>query len=323
MDISMGKPTVSSESDSSSYGDETIQRIITRTKVVNDLGARRFCSLRISLVKGRLSVTTEEGAILSRKDAKQLALDYWTSYFDEDVANILEMNQRLGTHFQKPLSAAKHVVKTDGEFHGLDVFQDLGKDIYLTESCGPASPYILEWFPEVKPLLPWHLNDMHAGCEHQDALGWGPGFTVALTKHTLTDAQRAVFDEKFDAETKAKQEKEFNRRWREIRASESAAKAWLKKHRGIVTVHDVEVLLRTYPSHNVHTSKALRAYDRWLNEEVAKDMPVPTFDHEIYKDSLGAPCPTCGYRYGTAWLTRELPPDIVILAKTIGSQEGV
>jgi hypothetical protein len=32
---------------------------------------------------------------------------------------------------------------------------------------------------------------------------------------------------------------------------------------------------------------------------------------------LTAPCPTCGYEYGTAWLKRELPAEIVKLAETV------
>lgn len=39
---------------------------------------------------------------------------------------------------------------------------------------------------------------------------------------------------------------------------------------------------------------------------------------KTYKDSLGAPCPYCGYKYGSAWLKRELPPEIISLVENVG-----
>ena len=35
-------------------------------------------------------------------------------------------------------------------------------------------------------------------------------------------------------------------------------------------------------------------------------------------DRIGEPCPVCGYKYGTKWLYRELPADVIEWAKTFG-----
>ena len=61
-----------------------------------------------------------------------------------------------------------------------------------------------------------------------------------------------------------------------------------------------------------------RKWKKLLRAEVERDIQPATFDAEIFQDSIGAPCPTCGYRYGTQWLKRELPAEIVELAQVMG-----
>jgi hypothetical protein len=43
---------------------------------------------------------------------------------------------------------------------------------YIVHSAGQIVDTMAKFFPELKPLLPYHLNDMHAECEHQRKLGW-------------------------------------------------------------------------------------------------------------------------------------------------------
>jgi hypothetical protein len=38
---------------------------------------------------------------------------------------------------------------------------------------------------------------------------------------------------------------------------------------------------------------------------------------------LGKPCSVCGYKYGTAWLKEELPPEIVAEIKSWGLKKEV
>lgn len=43
---------------------------------------------------------------------------------------------------------------------------------YIVHSAGQIPDTLARYFPKIKPLLPYHLNDMHAECEHQRKLGW-------------------------------------------------------------------------------------------------------------------------------------------------------
>lgn len=53
-----------------------------------------------------------------------------------------------------------------------------------------------------------------------------------------------------------------------------------------------------------------KLWDRWhLNDMRAgcEHQRAEKWD----KKRLSEPCPTCGYKYGTAWLTEEVPPDVI------------
>jgi len=142
---------------------------------------KRFCHIEIKLEDGRLSVCGIEGRIVTRAQAKKEALAYWTSYFEEDWNQITELNKRFDKHFTRPSGAAKFVLETDGELHGLDVLKVEGGDeqgpashdstkiVLITESYGQIREELAEWFPEYVPLFAYHLNDLHAECEHQQA----------------------------------------------------------------------------------------------------------------------------------------------------------
>ena len=132
----------------------------------------RFCQVEIRLVDGRLSVCGTEGRIERRVVAKRQALEYWRGFFEDQPEEIYAMNERCGTRFISPTGAAKYVLAQDGDLHGMDVLGDeSGAEVLIVESCGQIREEIAEWFPEVAPLIKYHLNDMHAECEHQEARG--------------------------------------------------------------------------------------------------------------------------------------------------------
>lgn len=142
-----------------------MNREITRVK------GRRFCRLELRLEDGRLSICGTEGRILTTKMAKSEARKYWESFFDDSPAEIHGLNQRCGTRFTSPKSAARYVLDNDGELHGLDIAREDENQVFVAEGCGQIVDELAAWFPEVKPYLKWHLNDMHAECEHQEARG--------------------------------------------------------------------------------------------------------------------------------------------------------
>lgn len=130
-----------------------------------------FCEVEIRLDKGRLSICGTEGRIERRAMAKKEALEYWRSYFEDNPEEIMSMNKRFNKRFTSSTGAAKFVLESDGDLHGIDVHAEDGNDILISESCGQICETITEWFPEVVPLMKWHLNDMHAECEHQEKRG--------------------------------------------------------------------------------------------------------------------------------------------------------
>jgi len=289
-----------------------MKRSVTRTK-----GAR-FCTVEVSLSdEGRLSITGSEGRIIRRTQAKKEALEYWRSFFEESPQEIFAMNQKCGTKFTSPTGAARYVLQVDGELHGLDVEgPETGETVRVVESCGQIQDTLVEFFPEIRPLLPWHLNDLRAGCEHQERLGWGRGKTIALTRDTLSPMQREVFDTKAFKECEEKREKELQRKWREMSQDQNKAIAWLKSHVEHVSGDDLATLMGgKRVAWRVDQSKRLRAFERWMREDLEKEISPEVFDAKLYPDSLGAPCPECGYAYGSAWLKRDLPPEI--LAKVV------
>lgn len=119
----------------------------------------RFCEVEIKLVDGRFSISGTEGRIESCLDAKRDAIESWESFFKEQPEEIKAMNQRCGTNFRSPKTAARYVLETDGEFHGLDVVRENDKQVFIAESCGQIRDEISKWFPEVIPYYKYHLND--------------------------------------------------------------------------------------------------------------------------------------------------------------------
>lgn len=136
-----------------------------------DHGQREFCEIQVRLHEGRFSICGTAGVIVKHRDAKRQALEYWTSFFEDEPSEIYAMNERFSRQFRTAKGAAKFVLETDGELHGVDVVQEDGNDVYIGHSFGQIRDEIAEFFPEVTPFFRWHLNDMNAGCVHQDARG--------------------------------------------------------------------------------------------------------------------------------------------------------
>lgn len=216
-----------------------MKRTITREK------DGRYCTVEIEITDGCLSVCGEEGRVVSKPTAKKEALAYWRSFFEDNRGELAAMNERCGTRFTSATSAARYVLNADGEFYGLDASEAPNGKIRILESCGQIRETIAEWFPEVTPLLPWHLNDMKAACEHQDELGWD--------------------------------------------------------------------------KRPIDPSKPLNTYGRFFEgqKQDSWNMLAWVRRDEHPEGLLSEPCPTCGYRYGTKWLKRDLPADVVALAETV------
>lgn len=149
----------------------------TLRRNIRRIEGNEFCDLNIELRTDdngfiELSLTGTCGEIINRAQAKSNALDYWESFFDESPEELRDMGKRLGKRFRSSRAAAKFVLDTDGEFHGLDVIDEQDNKVFICNSCGQIQNEIARFFPEAMPYFKWHLNGLHAGCEHQDELGW-------------------------------------------------------------------------------------------------------------------------------------------------------
>jgi len=289
-----------------------MERSITRTR------NKRYCKATIRLTYNgdgvqRLSITGEMGRIVSKAAARKDAKQYWVSFFEDSPEEIFAMNERCGTRFSSASGAAKYVLDMDGEYHGLDAEEVDGK-VYVGDSFGCIHNDIAEWFPELVPLIRWHLNDMNSTCECQDRHGWHVGMTIALTKDTLTPAQRKTIDDDLFAACSSKRGKEFDRRWAEIMTSDYQAQQAIRLATGreTITISDMEDLRsQCYPHRPLY-----KQVHSWMLNKVREEIQPEVFEAEIFKDGINAPCPDCGHRMGSKWLVRELPPEIVELAKT-------
>ncbi|HKS75101.1 MAG TPA: hypothetical protein VJQ82_17975 [Terriglobales bacterium] len=140
-----------------------MEKKIMRTK------GNRWCELQVSLEDGRLSICGSEGSIISRTAGKKQAREYWESFLEDSPEELGRLAVEYGVRTSK--SAARLIQRIDGDYHGLDVHQEIDRGLLITESCGQIRESLLEWFPEVGPYLKYHLNDMHAECEHQEQRG--------------------------------------------------------------------------------------------------------------------------------------------------------
>ena len=288
-----------------------MKRKITRTK------DNRYCTVEIEIRDGRLSICGDEGEIVTPKKASKLALENWESFFEGEPEQIHLMNVRCGKHFTSAKGAAKFVIESDGKYHGLDVTEEDGK-AYILQSCGQIIDTIGEFFPEVVPLLPWHLNDCRPGCSCAMKLGYGHGKTIALTQDTLTEAQRQTIENEAMQACQALRDKQFNESWKLITSDAKYATNYIRAVRGgSVCVSDVEDVMRA--GNPYYRSPLAAKVKQYLREGIEIDIQPKVFEAEIYKDCIGAPCSECGARFGSQWFKEELPPEIIQLAETVCS----
>lgn len=281
-----------------------------------------FCEVDIKVENGRLSVSGTCGRVRTEAAAKKEALNYWESYFGENPAEEMLMSRKFDKRFKSARHAAKFVVASDGDFHGLDVVATVGKKVLIGEGFGQITDEIRKWFPKAAPLLPWHLNDMRAGCEHQRKLKWGPGRTIALSPEDLTEAQYYSVAHDMKLTSDKLFEKEMELFQNELRSSSKARVAWVKKHNssGVCATHDLELFEQLLSVHIDSRAPLRQKQLEWREElivEVSKKTPVARFEGALYKDCIGAPCPECGYKYGTAWVMEPLPLKIIQLAASV------
>ena len=180
----------------------------------------------------------------------------------------------------------------------------------------------------------WHLNDMHAGCVHQRELGWGKGKDIALSITDATPAQIHSLTKYQEAKVVPKRLEWVNEALALITVSKQRQQdVW----RGLfpsgyaMSDHDAQDLMRAaewlikaarktqepdspYKHRYQGAIPVIPALTNSLNGYLAsaaiQAFPVQ-LKSKVFEGSIKAPCPVCGYRYGTQWRYEPLPDELI------------
>lgn len=138
----------------------------------------------------------------------------------------------------------------------------------------------------------WHLNDMKAGCEHQVGPEWEHR-NVKLYEFRLTMAA-------INAQAAAKKAS------REALEKGETFTPTPEQTRLANLKYSLKGITETPPSEDyVLSDKTETKSTDWLTPAEHPD------------GFLTKPCPICGYKYGTKWLFREVPTDVVEWLKAL------
>lgn len=131
----------------------------------------------------------------------------------------------------------------------------------------------------------WHLNNMVPNCEHQVGPEWTP---KDVTRYEMTLTLDAL---------KAKN-----------KARDAATAALVKGETFTPTPEQSRMAGLTYsflswtpepPEHYKFSGRTETKQTNWLSQS------------EHPEGYLSKPCPVCGYKYGSEWLKREVPEDVL------------
>lgn len=146
---------------------------MVRTREVTKVEGNEFCTMLVELrpesmgwgeneqegpPMACLAITAVTGYIVTERQARKEALNYWISYFEEHEDNIRSLNANQGTRFRSATSAARYVLSVDGEYHGLDIHKHEDGKVYIGTGWGCQHEEIATWFPDAIPHIPYHLN---------------------------------------------------------------------------------------------------------------------------------------------------------------------
>lgn len=154
----------------------------------------------------------------------------------------------------------------------------------------------------------YHLNDMKPECEHQRAAGWPQMAAETIRtyqwrlKPDVSDEKKRLEDEALERARSVEEGRSlgFKAPERRIMALEQFIKTSEPELSG--------ELARWYEAtkdtsgYFAHVEEKTRG---WINYD------------EDARGILGKPCETCGYKYGTAWRTVEVPPEIITFLQSL------
>lgn len=123
----------------------------------------------------RLTITGVLGDVVKPADARREAFDRNVSLIEDGDFPLDEANAQWGTNFRSAKSAARYALKTDGEYAGLDIVDEISEyhgkrrfeRVLVGHSFGCLHDDIRDRVPELAGLIPWHQSDLNAGSPSQ------------------------------------------------------------------------------------------------------------------------------------------------------------
>jgi hypothetical protein len=157
----------------------------------------------------------------------------------------------------------------------------------------PVKPWTAEMIARLAEIWHrWHLNDMRAGCEHQRA-EFDAGRMLELQELTWGDAYNKARGRAVSGEMTPGEYREHQRRTVIV---ERLTIAMDRPKHPDLWGEDGEEMLR---ADMVKLGKREVRAAGWVSYR------------EHPEGLLSRTCPTCGYRYGTAWLHEDVPPEVL------------
>ena len=146
----------------------------------------------------------------------------------------------------------------------------------------------------------WHLNSMRAHCDHQIAVhNWDVKERVQLWRWQLESPVLS---------------------WQ--RKTKDAAQARLLAGETVAyTAEELEQLRKPFSvwthdeqspgdGYKLDSTSEVSVSSLWPMEELGKGYQF-TMEHCHPKGILGKPCPTCGHKWGSAWLHKDVPEEVL------------
>lgn len=137
----------------------------------------------------------------------------------------------------------------------------------------------------------WHLNDLRAACEHQRAsAAFNPAARVIIYKYGWSNQY-------YNMRTRAQGGK--------LTAEEYAVFA------EVTPAVDGALFGLEHPKYPTEEIKRLLS-EGWIEEKKQEEKSAGWVSYKEHPQGLlGAPCPTCGYKYGTSWLFEPVPSEVI------------
>ncbi len=169
-----------------------------------------------------------------------------------------------------------------------------------------------KWLQFLEYWKLYHLNDMRPGCEHQTAAGWGKK-EIRLIKVTF-DTWKCYHMQNYQLI-----KHDISNIDRHIKRREKTGypiTTGMLSPRTMAGRIYLEAKARAFQG-TIYSPAQDSAAATWLSDhgplkiEIENKTSGWTHPNEHPDGELTKPCPTCGYKYGTAWKKSEVPPDVI------------